>query len=63
MVFGHGVHHCVGAALSRLKMEIAFRRLTDRMPSLRLVPGQTPAYRRSLVGRGLTALHVEWDER
>ncbi|MFG2005241.1 cytochrome P450 [Spirillospora sp. NPDC048911] len=63
LVFGYGVHHCVGAALSRLKMEIAFQQLITRMPSLRLAPGARPAYRRSLVGRGLAALPVEWDER
>ncbi|MEU5885169.1 cytochrome P450 [Spirillospora sp. NPDC047279] len=63
LVFGYGVHHCVGAALSRLKMEIAFEQLTSRMPSLRLAPGARPEYRRSLVGRGLTSLPVEWDER
>ncbi|MFC5746521.1 cytochrome P450 [Actinomadura rugatobispora] len=63
MVFGYGVHHCVGAALSRLKMEIAFERLTTRLPTLRLAPGAAPAYRRSMVGRGLESLPVEWDER
>ncbi|MFD0856408.1 cytochrome P450, partial [Actinomadura adrarensis] len=47
MVFGYGVHHCVGAALSRLKMEIAFERLTTRLPSLRLAPDAAPAYRKS----------------
>ncbi|MDX6739378.1 cytochrome P450 [Actinocorallia sp. A-T 12471] len=63
LVFGYGIHHCVGAALSRLKMEIAFQQITRRIPSLRLVEGQAVEYRRSLVGRGLSALHVEWDER
>ncbi|MDL4774610.1 MULTISPECIES: cytochrome P450 [Thermomonosporaceae] len=60
MVFGYGVHHCVGAALSRLKLEIAFERLTARLPALRLVPGTETTYRKSLVGRGLTTLPVEW---
>ena len=60
MVFGYGIHHCVGAALSRLKMEIAFQQLLTRMPTLRLVPGEEADYRRSMVGRGLTRLPVEW---
>ncbi|MFD0684656.1 cytochrome P450 [Actinomadura fibrosa] len=59
MVFGYGVHHCVGAALSRLKLEIAFERLAARLPDLRAAPGEV-AYRRSLVGRGLVALPVSW---
>ncbi|GAA3228653.1 cytochrome P450 [Actinocorallia longicatena] len=63
MVFGYGVHHCVGAALSRLKMEIAFQQFTTRLPSMRLVPGSSPVFKKSLVGRGLTTLQVEWDER
>jgi hypothetical protein len=44
-------------------MEIAFERLTTRLPSLRLVPGAVPAYRKSMVGRGLESLPVEWDDR
>ncbi|MBW8485440.1 cytochrome P450 [Actinomadura parmotrematis] len=64
LVFGYGVHHCVGAALSRLKMEIAVERLTARLPSLRLdTAAPPPAYRKSMVGRGLQTLPVEWDER
>ncbi len=63
MVFGYGVHHCVGAAFSRLKMEIAFEQLTTRLPSMRLVPGQQVGYRKSMVGRGVAQMLVEWDER
>ncbi|MEO5876914.1 MAG: cytochrome P450 [Streptosporangiaceae bacterium] len=63
MVFGYGVHHCVGAAFSRLKMEIAFEQLTTRIPSLRLVPGEPVAYKKSMVGRGIAQMLVEWDER
>jgi cytochrome P450 len=60
MVFGYGIHHCVGAALGRLELEIALRRTAERLPSLRLADGQHVAYRRSLVGRGLPRLLVEW---
>lgn len=60
MVFGYGIHHCVGAALARLELQIAFERLLERLPSLRLVADQKISYRRSLVGRGLPSLLVEW---
>ncbi|GAA3923037.1 hypothetical protein GCM10023085_00230 [Actinomadura viridis] len=60
MVFGYGVHHCVGAALSRLKMEIAFERLTTRLPTLTLAPGPDPVHRKSMVGRGFQSLPVQW---
>jgi hypothetical protein len=35
--------------------------LTQRLPSLRLVPNQELRYVRSAVLRGLKHLHVEWD--
>jgi cytochrome P450 len=60
MTFGYGIHFCVGAALGRLQLRTAFEVLGRRLPGLRLVPDQPITYRRSIVGRGLTALHVEW---
>ncbi|WP_238019298.1 cytochrome P450 [Dactylosporangium sp. AC04546] len=63
MAFGHGIHHCVGAALTRLEMSISIEVLSSRLPSLRIAPDQEVRHRRSVTGRGLERLMVEWDER
>ncbi|WP_329519937.1 cytochrome P450 [Spirillospora sp. NBC_01491] len=60
MAFGHGIHHCVGAALGRLQLGIALERLTVRLPDLRLAAGQEFSYGKSLLVRALQSLHVEW---
>jgi cytochrome P450 len=60
LVFGYGIHFCVGAALGRLQLRTALDVLGRRLPGLRLAPGAPIAYRRSIVGRGLAALAVEW---
>ncbi|GEL21122.1 hypothetical protein PSU4_00760 [Pseudonocardia sulfidoxydans NBRC 16205] len=39
--FGHGIHLCLGAELSRIEISTALGALLDRMPGLRLAPDAT----------------------
>ena len=55
--FGRGIHYCIGAALARLEGRIALEMLLDRFDSLRLLADR-PAFRYSIVLRGLTSLPV-----
>jgi cytochrome P450 len=41
LAFGEGIHYCLGAALARLEIEIALRRLFTRFPNLRLAIPRT----------------------
>lgn len=59
LVFGYGIHFCVGAALGRLQLRTALEVLGRRLPYLSLDPGPV-TYRKSIVGRGLTTLPVHW---
>jgi pimeloyl-[acyl-carrier protein] synthase len=55
--FASGIHYCVGAPLARLEAQLAIGALLRRFPELRLAV-DTPAWRRTFVLRGLTALPV-----
>ncbi|MGH3625864.1 MAG: cytochrome P450 [Sciscionella sp.] len=36
LTFGHGIHHCLGAALARMELQAVFTGLAARLPDLRL---------------------------
>ena len=58
IAFGHGIHHCVGAALGRMEGNIAISRLLARFPRLELATERSIAYRHSNLMHGLTELPV-----
>lgn len=40
--FGSGIHHCMGAPLSRLEMRIAFQMLFERLATITYIPLEKP---------------------
>ncbi|MEH1015299.1 cytochrome P450 [Micromonospora sp. CPCC 206060] len=59
--FGHGVHHCIGAQLARMELQVALRALLQRTPGLRIaVPEEELTWKSGLIVRGLTMLPVTW---
>lgn len=61
VAFGHGVHHCLGAPLARMELQLAIGTLVRRLPSLRLaVPADEVPWRSNRLVRGVRALPVAW---
>jgi cytochrome P450 len=62
VAFGKGVHHCLGAALSRREMNIGFKILLDRVENFRLAEGASePEFAANALLHGLTRLDVAFD--
>ena len=61
LAFGHGIHHCLGAALARMEAQVALGSLLQRFPNLRLAVPVSDlhwGHGDGLVLRGLTQLRV-----
>jgi cytochrome P450 len=58
VVFGGGVHRCLGEALARIELEEGLRALTRRLPDLRLDRPLT--VRGSAAIRRVDELPVSW---
>jgi cytochrome P450 len=61
LAFGRGIHSCVGAMLSRKEMQVAFRRLLQRLGNPRLARGNDLKHHNNLLLRGLKRLEIEFD--
>jgi cytochrome P450 monooxygenase len=61
VAFGYGIHQCLGANLVRAELEIVFRTLFDRIPSLQLaIPVEELPFKYNGVIFGLHELRVRW---
>ncbi len=58
--FGGGLHFCLGAQLARIEGEIAFRRLIERLPDMRLTDPDNVTWKPTVTLRGLVSLPAEW---
>ncbi|HXR26214.1 MAG TPA: cytochrome P450 [Candidatus Binataceae bacterium] len=61
MAFGFGIHFCIGAPLARYEGRIALDVLLDRLPNMRLAPGQALEHHPHFFLRGLKRLDLQWD--
>ncbi|MEI7032273.1 cytochrome P450 [Streptomyces pratensis] len=61
MTFGWGAHHCLGAPLATMELEVAFATLLARFPALRLdVPPEDVSWNTTSIWRYPLALPVTW---
>jgi len=56
VAFGAGIHFCLGAPLARLELDILYRSIVERLPTLELA--EEPRWKPRFVLRGLESLPV-----
>jgi len=58
LVFGLGIHTCLGLQLARQEGRIALRAFVDRFPDVALIDGREPTWQDAMVPRGTKTLPV-----
>jgi cytochrome P450 len=61
LAFSYGLHHCLGHNLARLELDVVFRTLTQRMPTLRpAIPADEIPWQYDFIVSRLLAFPVTW---
>ncbi|WP_018296687.1 cytochrome P450/oxidoreductase [Corynebacterium lubricantis] len=61
LLFGYGMHQCMGRNLARLQIQVLLQQLLKRLPHLELVPDQDYGRLPSVSFRGPQTIKVTWD--
>jgi len=62
LAFGWASHFCFGAALARIEGQLTFEAIASRTSNLALAPNRPIVWRENLGLRGLTELHITFDQ-
>ena len=63
LAFAHGPHMCLGMHLARLETRTLINKVIDRLPNLRLDPGDDDPHIHGVIFRSPTSLPVRFDHR
>ena len=58
LMLSYGLHHCLGAPLARMELQVGLAELFKRLPQLRLAGN--PEYNRTVLTQPMTNLPVAW---